>query len=194
MLGTPPAFVLSQDQTLKKLYLKSFDLKPFFESFALANFTQEFRWLLIRFLTSIWTIHYNCPRCLVCLTLFNLQGTGAHTVSLLILTHPNAFVKKFFLLFSKFFFCISAPEASAPKALRILADLPPFVNPLFSSFFKVFFSATFAFFSAVFAGQLHGAMRCGAYHSSVCQAGWKARQTRGTERQGSSNLQDEGAE
>ena len=53
VLGTPPAFVLSQDQTLKKLYLKSFDLKPFFESFALANFTQEFRWLLIRFLTSI---------------------------------------------------------------------------------------------------------------------------------------------
>ena len=50
VLGTPPAFVLSQDQTLKKLYLKSFDLKSFFESFALANFTQEFRWLLIRFL------------------------------------------------------------------------------------------------------------------------------------------------
>ena len=31
VLGTPPAFVLSQDQTLKKLYLKPFGLKPFFK-------------------------------------------------------------------------------------------------------------------------------------------------------------------
>ena len=28
VLGTPPAFVLSQDQTLKKLYLKAEALKP----------------------------------------------------------------------------------------------------------------------------------------------------------------------
>ena len=31
VLGTPPAFVLSQDQTLKKSYLKRFRLKPFFK-------------------------------------------------------------------------------------------------------------------------------------------------------------------
>ena len=31
VLGTPPAFVLSQDQTLKKLYLKAVALKSFFE-------------------------------------------------------------------------------------------------------------------------------------------------------------------
>ena len=30
VLGTPPAFVLSQDQTLKKSYLKPFGLKPLF--------------------------------------------------------------------------------------------------------------------------------------------------------------------
>ena len=30
VLGTPPAFVLSQDQTLKKLYLNSEELKPKF--------------------------------------------------------------------------------------------------------------------------------------------------------------------
>ena len=30
VLGTPPAFVLSQDQTLKKLYLKPFGLKSSF--------------------------------------------------------------------------------------------------------------------------------------------------------------------
>ena len=30
VLGTPPAFVLSQDQTLKKLYLKAVALKSYF--------------------------------------------------------------------------------------------------------------------------------------------------------------------
>ena len=33
VLGTPPAFVLSQDQTLKKLYLKTGVLKSFFDQF-----------------------------------------------------------------------------------------------------------------------------------------------------------------
>ena len=45
VLGTPPAFVLSQDQTLKKLYLNAFALKSFSESFALANILKNFRWL-----------------------------------------------------------------------------------------------------------------------------------------------------
>ena len=43
MLGTPPAFVLSQDQTLKKLYLKPFGLKSnFLNNLLLAFITQEF--------------------------------------------------------------------------------------------------------------------------------------------------------
>ena len=52
VLGTPPAFVLSQDQTLKKLYLNCFSqLKSsFLNNLLLAFITQEFRWLLIRFL------------------------------------------------------------------------------------------------------------------------------------------------
>ena len=33
VLGTPPAFVLSQDQTLKKLYLKTEVLKSFSKQF-----------------------------------------------------------------------------------------------------------------------------------------------------------------
>ena len=45
VLGTPPAFVLSQDQTLKKWYLKAEALKSSFKKICLANFTQEFRWL-----------------------------------------------------------------------------------------------------------------------------------------------------
>ena len=51
MLGTPPAFVLSQDQTLKKLYLERRSASNhFLNKFVLANITQEFRWLLISIL------------------------------------------------------------------------------------------------------------------------------------------------
>ena len=44
VLGTPPAFVLSQDQTLKKLYLNNLSVAQisFLNKFVLANFTQEF--------------------------------------------------------------------------------------------------------------------------------------------------------
>ena len=38
VLGTPPAFVLSQDQTLKKLYLKTEVLKSFFQVICSSKF------------------------------------------------------------------------------------------------------------------------------------------------------------
>ena len=53
VLGTPPAFVLSQDQTLKKLYLK-FLLEPqikVLNNLLLAKLLKNFRWLLIRFIS-----------------------------------------------------------------------------------------------------------------------------------------------
>ena len=42
MLGTPPAFVLSQDQTLKKLYLKRFHASNHFLNHCFWQLTQEF--------------------------------------------------------------------------------------------------------------------------------------------------------
>ena len=61
VLGTPPAFVLSQDQTLKKLYLKPFGLKSnFLNNLLLAFITQEFS-LAVFSLTLKQSI--NCPRC-----------------------------------------------------------------------------------------------------------------------------------
>ena len=61
VLGTPPAFVLSQDQTLKKLYLNSFELKSnFLNNLLLAFITQEFS-LAVFSLTLKQSI--NCPRC-----------------------------------------------------------------------------------------------------------------------------------
>ena len=49
MLGTPPAFVLSQDQTLKKLYLNSIrSSNHFLNNLLLAILLKNFRWLKIR--------------------------------------------------------------------------------------------------------------------------------------------------
>ena len=47
VLGTPPAFVLSQDQTLKKLYLKHFSAPQikFLNNLLLAILLKNFRWL-----------------------------------------------------------------------------------------------------------------------------------------------------
>ena len=42
VLGTPPAFVLSQDQTLKKLYLKHRSASNHFPNNLSSKFTQEF--------------------------------------------------------------------------------------------------------------------------------------------------------
>ena len=62
VLGTPPAFVLSQDQTLKNLYLKPFsEPKTAFLNNSLPAFiTQEFS-LAVFSLTLKQSI--NCPRC-----------------------------------------------------------------------------------------------------------------------------------
>ena len=75
VVGTPPAFVLSQDQTLKKLYLKLIEPQiKFLNNLLLAFITQEFRWLFFRLRLNN---PFNCPRCfLFVFALFNLQGTG----------------------------------------------------------------------------------------------------------------------
>ena len=66
VLGTPPAFVLSQDQTLKNLYLKPFSEPKIalLNNLLLAFITQEFSLAVfrLRLNNSIY-----CPRCLVCL-------------------------------------------------------------------------------------------------------------------------------
>ena len=64
VLGTPPAFVLSQDQTLKNLYLKLFSEPKikFLNNLLLASITQEFS-LAVFSLTLKQSIY--CPRCLL---------------------------------------------------------------------------------------------------------------------------------
>ena len=67
--------------------------------------------------------------------LFNLQGTSfalRFRASLTILAHPIPFVKKFFLLFTNFFFICALCPPPVPRRLSILPDHSPFVKRYFS--------------------------------------------------------------
>ena len=108
VLGTPPAFVLSQDQTLKKLYLKLLRASNQVLNNLSSKFTQEFSLAVNSIHNRFLNNPFNCPRCyLFVFTLFNLQGTGAFrlAVSLLSLPYLLPVVKNFFLLFSTFSRC-----------------------------------------------------------------------------------------
>ena len=108
MLGTPPAFVLSQDQTLKKLYLNFLigSSNHFLNNLLLAILLKNFRWLNFDF-KSILNNLINCPRCFLVrlsrYSIYKVQSLAARAVSLLILTCLNPFVKNFFQVFSNFF-------------------------------------------------------------------------------------------
>ena len=110
MLGTPPAFVLSQDQTLKKLYLKAEALKSNHLNNLSSKYTQEFSLAVIRFKTLKQSIY--CQGVHFVFALFNLQGTDRVTalaVSLLILPRHVLLVKKFFSKNQHFFTWLPAP-------------------------------------------------------------------------------------
>ena len=66
VLGTPPAFVLSQDQTLKKLYLNSFRCSNhFLNNLLLAILLKNFVGCFVHSYTNNLkqSIFINCPRC-----------------------------------------------------------------------------------------------------------------------------------
>ena len=77
MLGTPPAFVLSQDQTLKKLYLnfpKEAQIK-FLNNLLLAILLKNFRWLKFDSKSKLKQFKIVQGVLSSSFTLFNLQGT-----------------------------------------------------------------------------------------------------------------------
>ena len=75
MLGTPPAFVLSQDQTLKKLYLKRFHASNHFLNHLLLAINS--RIFVGCFRLRFKQIHKFVKGVLFVFALFNLQGTVA---------------------------------------------------------------------------------------------------------------------
>ena len=98
VLGTPPAFVLSQDQTLKKLYLKRFHASNHFLNNRFWQLTQEFSLAVFRL--RFKQIHKFVKGVLFVFALFNLQGTAVRfAANLDMLPQRKPFVKMFFHLF-----------------------------------------------------------------------------------------------
>ena len=115
VLGTPPAFVLSQDQTLVKIAISVIPHLYTFNSFDLLVFSA----FIARWLISSFFLNPNfCHKKLKFLyfthlfdvldknsALFIFQGTFCCLIgdSLVILTHPFTFVNTFFKIFFNFF-------------------------------------------------------------------------------------------
>ena len=133
VLGTPPAFILSQDQTLNKSYLKPEGLKSNFWSLSSSqkNFQSHLTLFKFPFLVLI------CISCF--LTLFNFQGTLSlvllslsatawliyHTIPLL-----STLFFGFFWFFSGFFICTTYGvfSSSSPAIYRIMYRIAAFFS------------------------------------------------------------------
>ena len=145
VLGTPPAFVLSQDQTLKKLYLKRFHASNHFLNNRFWQLTQEFSLAVFAY-ASNKSINLSKVFCSsLRYSIYKVQPLSALAVSSLILARRLPFVKNFFQVFSNFslFRVFFRPPAGS---FRILSHHSLFVKyyfHFFDGFFTKFAEAEF---------------------------------------------------
>ncbi len=134
VLGTPPAFILSQDQTLNILYLNgTFVPIKSIEAFQLSK--ESF--CLFRLFKEPFSGAYLHKLFLHC-SIFKVHSLAPFRDSSISLTHFLGLVKRFFEIF-RISFSISCQFLGCPS--RRFANIPPeisFVNTFFR-FFKVFF-------------------------------------------------------
>ena len=109
----------------------------FLNKFVLANFTQEFRWLL--FVLKRLNNPFLLSKVLISSS-YAIQFTrySRHSRSRVIVPHPEPFVKNFFRLFQTFLSSVAFPPLLA-DSLHILAPHAPFVKHFFH-FFDLFFA------------------------------------------------------
>ena len=149
VLGTPPAFVLSQDQTLKKLYLKRFHASNHFLNNRFWQLTQEFSLAVFRL--RFKQIHKFVKGVLFVFALFNLQGTAAFRSrsKLAYLSTASSICQELFSSFFKFQpvpCCFLLPCRELPNIITTIfvcqVLFPSFVEFLFAT---VFGDVTFTF-------------------------------------------------
>ena len=102
VLSTPPAFILSQDQTLNEWYLNNLSVVQIIIIETNLSFKIE---LSVPFTNITFDIHEGLPLsfwCFVRFTLFNLQGTHRICDGFLSLPQAFLFVKHFFEFFQTF--------------------------------------------------------------------------------------------
>ena len=142
VLGTPPAFVLSQDQTLKKLYLKHRSaLNHFLNNLLLAILLKNFRWLFLFVLytilkQSILIVQGVLVR--LCVIQFTRYCPSATSAANSVIIHQRfPFVKNFFRFFS-FFFSLLLFATCALRAC-LYYQILPLLSSTFLLFRRLFF-------------------------------------------------------
>ena len=143
VLGTPPAFVLSQDQTLKKLYLKRFHASNHFLNHLLLAINS--RIFVGCFRLRFKQIHKFVKGVLFVFALFNLQGTVAFRSrgKLAYLSTASSICQELFSGFFKFL----KLRCPLPDSLRIVPHQGLFVKRFFIIFDFVDPSASAGHFS-----------------------------------------------
>ena len=142
VLGTPPAFVLSQDQTLKKLYLKAQSSKiKVLNNLLLAKLLKNFRWLfLFALIHELLNKSINLSKVFkFVFTLFNLQGTDfAASLSLTAfrLYHISFHLSRTFFKFLSVFSSCEVRSLLAEQ-LRYVSTSSLICQELFSNSFQI---------------------------------------------------------
>ena len=146
MLSTPPAFVLSQDQTLNKWYLNSLRCSNLYRAIChsiILFIVAAFRRIDYSLLTHNFGSHLSKMRpagAFRFVTLFNLQGTRRLAEHLVLYKIHSSLSRTFFKFFQTSSFHLLSYRCS-PDSLVIIADHPAFVNTffeIFRNFFKHF--------------------------------------------------------
>ena len=133
----PPAFILSQDQTLNKLYLKQHLCRIKIDLLKFNLFQNKSQNRILFYTRSSARVlkepfYFWCLKALLAfLTLFNFQGTQRSVQrSLTKISHSTSFVKNFFKFFELYFVLARVSRDS----LVILPPQSPFVNTIFEVF------------------------------------------------------------
>ena len=136
MLGTPPAFILSQDQTLNKLYLKPVGLKSIYLiAFQLSKeLFQSHFWLLQEPFSGAY-LHK------LFLTLFNFQGTrfaARLSAAAYIDYHGTIRLSRTFFDFPKNLFPLPDRDPASLSSARLIYHRISRLSTAFLRFFKHF--------------------------------------------------------
>ena len=135
VLSTPPAFILSQDQTLNKMVSKELS----FLKSILLKLNSSFKEIINGCLYKLfWAFTTNSFWCFVFVTLFNLQGAHRLQRRAFILPQRFFFVKHFFQVFSNSFVLSFADRSLRFAALADSLIILPRSFSLVKHFFQAF--------------------------------------------------------
>ena len=140
MLCTPPAFILSQDQTLYELLLNAPCEALILFCSAYFKFKRNQRVPYI----SCDTYVYNILLCTLCCSVFNVRSRSPLSGTALLSYHNFSHLSIGFLNFFQVFLRYSRSPFGFPQGLHILTPFCLFVNPIFA---KKSICYTFSLFS-----------------------------------------------